>query len=218
MTAVPAGNTFEGLFTAVVLDALDSIGLTRQSPQIPLASRTFARRPLIGRAKTLQWVDFDYVDPATYALELQAVDSIHAGEVVLCATGGSARSGIWGELLTTAARARGACGMVTDGAVRDLAQMTAMEFPVYSQHLCPYDSMNRQKVVAYDVPVQLGGVAVAPGDLIVADIDGVAIVPAAVAAEVLSRARAKIDSENAFRAAVRGGMPLVQAYSTFGVL
>jgi 4-hydroxy-4-methyl-2-oxoglutarate aldolase len=217
-SAFAAGGTASPRLTAaLVLDALDAAGLRRQAIQSGIVPRT-SRQPVIGRAKTLLWVDFAHDDPATYALELEAVDSVTAGEVIVCATGGSPRSGIWGELLTTAAGNRGAAGVVTDGAVRDLAQMEAAGFPVFSQHVSAYDSFNRQKVVAYDVRVEIGGVTIEPGDLIVADLDGIIVVPAAIEAEILARAAEKASREDGFRAAVSGGMSLTTAYERFKVL
>ena len=205
------------LSTALVLDALDEHGLRHQSIDCGIAPRTTGR-PVLGRAKTLLWVNFAHDDPETYALELAAVDSLVAGEIVVCATGGSRRSGIWGELLTTAAVHRGCLGVVTDGAVRDIAQMTAAGFPVFSKHLSAYDSFNRQKVIAYDVRVEIGGVAVEPGDIVVADQDGIAVIPSVVQEKVIETALHKATRENAFRDAVRGGMPLVAAYARFNVL
>jgi regulator of RNase E activity RraA len=204
------------LSVALVADALDGAGLRRQAvPGIP--PRT-AGSVALGRAKTLLWADFAYDDPDTYALELQAVDSIARHDLVVCATADSDRAGVWGELLTTAAMHRGAAGIVTDGAVRDLARMDEMGFPVFARHLSPYDSMNRQKVVAVDVPVEIDGVSIAPGDVVLADRDGVAVVPQGVAADVLASALAKARAENKFRDAVRGGMSLSEAYAKFKVL
>ena len=204
------------LSTALVLDALDAEGFRRQAlPNIP--PRT-AARVTVGQAKPLLWVDFAHDDPDTYALELQAVDSIAPHDLVVCATANSDRSGIWGELLTTAALQRGAAGIVTDGAVRDLSEMEAMGFPVFARHLSPYDSMNRQKVVAFDVAVEIDGVGVAPGDIVVADRDGIAVVPQGVAAAVLARALEKARAEDGFRAAVKAGMSLTEAYAKFRVL
>jgi regulator of RNase E activity RraA len=204
------------LSTALVLDALDAQGFRRQAlPNIP--PRT-VQQVTVGRAKPLLWVDFAYDDPGTYALELSAVDSIALRDLVVCATADSSRAGIWGELLTTAAMQRGAAGIVTDGAVRDLARMDAMGFPVFARHLSPYDSMNRQKVVAFDVAVEIDGVAVVPGDIVIADRDGVAIVPQAVEAAVLKLALEKAHAEDGFRDAVKAGMSLTEAYARFKVL
>lgn len=205
------------LGVAVVLDALDGLGLTRQAPRIAMPSRG-APGLLVGRARTTLWLEFAHDDPATYELELKAVDGLAAGDVLVAAAGGSRRSGIWGELLTTAAMRCGAVGMVTDGAIRDVRQIGALGFKTYAQHLSPYDSYNRQKVVAVDVPVEIDGVAIASGDVILADDDGVCIVPAAHAEATLARALAKLNDENAFRDAVRAGMPAWEAYSRFKVL
>jgi len=204
------------LSTAVVLDALDEQGLRRQAI-LNVPPRT-GSGVIIGLAKTLLWVDFAYDDPDTYALELQAVDSIQPHDLVICATASSDRAGIWGELLTTAAMQRGAAGLLTDGAVRDLARMQVMGFPVFARHLSPYDSMNRQKVVAFDVQVEIDGVGIAPGDIVVADRDGAAIVPQDIAAKVLAAALAKVRAENKFRRAVKAGMSLSEAYAKFKVL
>ncbi len=146
---------------ALVLDILDTKGLRRQALRPGIMART-TREPVIGLAKTLLWVDFAHDDPSTYDLELKAIDSLRPGECVICATGNSSRAGIWGELLTTAAMQRGATGIVTDGAVRDIAQMEAMGFPVFSRSTSPYDSFNRQKVVAFDVRVEIDDVTIEP--------------------------------------------------------
>lgn len=204
------------LSTAVVLDALDAAGLRRQAI-LDLPPRTLSR-PVVGRAKTLRWTDLDHDDPNTYELELRAVDSIVAHDLVVCATGGSRRSGIWGELLTTAALHRGAAGIVTDGAVRDVARMEEMRFPVFTRHLSPYDSMNRQKVAAFDVEVEIDGVAIAPGDVMIADRDGIAVVPQAVERQILAAALEKVHAENRFRDAVKHGMTLTEAFRRYNVL
>ena len=205
------------LSTALALDVLDARGLRQQAIQCGIPPRTGAT-VAVGRAKTLLWMDFAHSDPTTYLLELEAVDSIKPGEVIVCATGGSQRAGIWGELLTTAAQRLGAIGIVTDGAVRDIAQMDAAGFPVFSQYVSAYDSFNRQKVVAYDVRVEIGGVAIEPGDLIVADRDGIAVIPAAVEVEIVAAAIDKATREDGFRDGVRNGMSLIAAYDRFKVL
>mgnify|MGYP001076729417 FL=1 len=106
----------------------------------------------------------------------------------------------------------------SDGAVRDIAQMEAMGFPVFSRSTSPYDSFNRQKVVAFDVRVEIDDVTIEPGDVIVADQDGVAVVPAGLADEVLAEALDKAGKEDEFRDAVRNGMGLFEAYEKFHVL
>lgn len=210
-------KTSDRLNSAIVLDALDQCGYVNQSPRLQTPART-VQRTMVGIAKTTLWMDFAHEDPDTYAKELEAIDSLNPGEVIVCATSNSARSGIWGELLTTAAKTKGANGVYTDGAVRDTRAMIDMDFPVYSQFVSAYDSYNRQKVVAYDTEVEIGGVRVSSGDIIVVDGDGAAIVPKAVADEVLERILVKLGQEDQFREAVKQGMPLTTAYEKYKVL
>jgi 4-hydroxy-4-methyl-2-oxoglutarate aldolase len=205
------------LNTALVLDILDGQGLKSQALRPGIVPRT-VQKVVIGSAKTLLWLDFSYDDPATYELELKAVDSVQPQEFVVCATSNSDRSGIWGELLTTAAQRNGAVGIVTDGGVRDLSRVEALGFPVFSRFVSPYDSFNRQKVVAFDVRVEIDGVVIEPGDIMVADRDGVAVVPLRLASTVLSLALGKAGKEDQFREAVKAGASLLSAYEKFHVL
>jgi regulator of RNase E activity RraA len=157
-------------------------------------------------------------DPDPYALELKAVDSCQPDDVLIAAAGGSMRSGIWGELLTTAAKNRGCIGAIVDGAIRDVAKISAMNFPVFAKGRCLFDSLNRQRVIDLDVPVEIDQVIFNPGDLVIADADGVAVIPQHVEDKVLELAFAKVQGENKVRDAIRQGMSAVEAYRTFGVL
>lgn len=207
----------ESLYSAVICDALDSMGLTNQSPRVQLTPVTGSQK-LVGRCKTTLWADMAHVDPRPYELELIAVDGCKADDVMIAAAGGSMRSGIWGELLSTAARNSGCVGVIVDGAVRDVAKMTAMGFPCFARGTCIYDSQNRQRVIDVDVPVQVDGVTFGPGDLVFADVDGVVVVPQKVEAEAIRRAWEKVHAENVTRDAIKGGMKAVAAYKKYGVL
>ena len=207
----------EVLYSAVMSDALDALGYPHQSPRVQLASQTGSRK-LVGRCKTTLWADMSHADPKPYDLELIAVDGCASDDVIIAAAGGSTRSGIWGELLSTAARNSGCVGAIVDGAVRDVAKMSAMGFPVFARGRCVYDSMNRQRVIDIDVPVEIDGVRFAPGDLVIADDDGVVVVPQAVEADALRRAWDKVHAENVTRDAIKAGMKAVAAYEKYGVL
>jgi len=205
------------LYSAVVSDALDALGHPGQCARpglLPLTVKT----PLIGRCRTTLWGDMTHKDPEPYAKELQAVDSLTPGDVMIAAAFGSMRSGIWGELLTTAAMNRGCTGVIVEGGVRDLAKIRSYEFPVYALGTSPLDSQNRQRVLDCDVPVEILGVLVHSGDLVVADEDGVVFVPQAVEQEVLDFARQKAEDENRVRDAIRNGMLAKEAYDRFGIL
>jgi regulator of RNase E activity RraA len=202
---------------AVVCDALDAEGYPNQSPRVPLKPLTVPG-VLIGRCKTTLWADMAHPDPRPYELELRAVDACRPDDVLVCAAAGSARSGIWGELLSTAARNRGCAGVVADGAVRDVARMRGMGFPAYARGTAVYDSKDRQRVIDLDVPVVIDGVTFSPGDLVVADEDGVVVVPGRAEAAVVRRAWEKVHAENQVRAAIAGGLPAAEAFARYGVL
>lgn len=205
------------LYSAVVSDALDQMGCHGRVVKPGLTAVT-VRAPLIGRCRTTLWADLFHPDPEPYAKELLAVDALQPGDVMIAAAHGSMRSGIWGELLTTAARNRGCVGAVVDGAVRDVAKMRDYDFPVYARGTCPLDSQHRQRVCDFDVPVEVLGVLVRPGDLVLADEDGIVFVPANIEADVLEVALKKVHEENRVREAIRAGMLATEAYRQFGVL
>lgn len=207
----------QALYSAVVCDALDSVGLTRQSPRVPLKPMT-VEAVLIGRAKTTLWADMAHADPQPYELELLAVDTARPDDVLIAAAGGTFRSGLWGELLSTAARRSGCVGVIVDGAVRDVAKMRAMSFPVFARGTCLYDSKDRNRVIDVDVPVEIDGVLFSPGDLVVADLDGVVVVPQNVEQDVIRRAWNKVHAENEVRDSIARGMTAGEAFAKYGVL
>lgn len=207
----------ESLYSAVISDALDALGYVHQSPRLSLWPHT-STGLLVGRCKTTLWVDMAHVDPRPYELELQAVDACQPNDVIIAAAHGSMRSGIWGELLTTAAKNAGCVGAVIDGAIRDVAKIRPMNFPVFARGACVYDSLHRQRVVDVDITVELDGVRFSPGDLVFADEDGVVVVPQAIEHEALRRAWEKVHAENAVRDAIRHGMNAVDAFAKYGVL
>ncbi len=221
MNESPAAITLEmmrqQLTCAVVCDALDGLGFTRQAPRVSLTPLT-SGHILVGRCKTTLWADMAHEDPRPYELELAAVDACQPDDVLIAAAGGSMRSGIWGELLSTAARNRGCVGAIVDGAVRDVAVMRRLGFPVFARGTCMYDSKNRQRVIDLDVAVEIAGVRFAPGDLVLADEDGVVVVPRALEAEAIRRAWDKVHAENVTRDAIRGGMKATEVFRKYGIL
>jgi regulator of RNase E activity RraA len=205
------------LYTAVVADVLDALGLREQVVGTQLRCVSGGGL-LVGRAKTTRWEEIDQIDPRPYELELKAVDECRANEVLIAAAGGSTRSGVWGELLSTAARNRGCAGAIVDGAVRDVAKMHDMGFTVFARSVCSRDSLHRQRVEAIDVAVTIGGVHIEPGDLVLADADGMVVVPRAVERDAIEKAREKVTAENRVRDEIRAGMKAAEVFRKYGVL
>ena len=205
------------LYTAVIADVLDALGL-RSQVITPPWQRLAGSGLLVGRAKTTLWEEIDTLDPRPYELELRAIDECHADDVFVAAAAGSMRSGIWGELLSTAAQQRGCAGALIDGAVRDVAKMSEMRFPVFARGTCPRDSLHRQRVTAVDTSVEVGEVRIDPGDLVFADVDGVVVVPRAVEREALAKAWEKVTAENHVRDEIRAGASAGEVFRKHGVL
>lgn len=171
-----------------------------------------------GWARTISCMDVYHTSQNPYDIEIEAIDSLMPGEIAVVATGDSKRNAPWGELLSTAALSRGARGAVIDALVRDVKKIQALGFPVFAAGIKPVDSRGRGIVVDYNVPVGCGGVVVAPGDLVVADFDGVVVVPAAAVAEAVRLATDKVALENHSRAELMRGSFLRDVYRKYGVL
>jgi len=205
------------LYTAVVSDALDDLGLRNQVMREYLrplhASCRFA-----GWAHTVACSDVYHIPDNVYDLEIEAVDSILPGDVVVVSTQQSKRNAPWGELLSTAAKARQARGAVIDGLVRDVKMIEELDFPVFASGIKPVDSKGRGIVTGYNVPVDCGEVLVNPGDLILTDQDGAVVVPRAMVREVVRIASDKVERENGSRAELMKGALLRDVFNKFGVL
>ncbi|NND09498.1 MAG: RraA family protein [Saprospiraceae bacterium] len=205
------------LYSAVISDALDALGYRNQSPRIPLKALTGIPK-LVGRCKTTLWTDMFHEDPAPYELELKAVDECKKGEVIIAAASGSVRSGIWGELLSTAARNSGCVGAIVHGAVRDVAKMREMKFPVFGSATSLYDSLNRQRVIDLDVPVEIDKVIIEPGALVFCDEDGMVVIPLEVEEAAIKNAMEKVNAENITREEIKKGMKATDVYKKYGIL
>lgn len=206
------------LYSAVVADALDQLGFRHQSPRADLLPLTSQSSVLLGRCKTTLWADMAHVDTHPYELELKAVDECVPDDVFIAAANGSMRSGIWGELLTTAALNRGCVGAIVDGAIRDVSKISDMNFPVWSRGTCVYDSLNRQRVIDINIVVEIDHVRFTPGDLVIADRDGIVVVPQSVECDTLRLAFEKVQGENMVRDAIRAGMKATDAFQKYGIL
>lgn len=205
------------LYTAVVSDSLDQLGVRHQ------AMREYLRPAhknckFAGWARTIACSDVYHVIDEPYAMEIEAIDSLLPGEVAVIGTQKSQRNAPWGELLSTAAKARGARGAVVDGLIRDVGKIEELGFPVFAAGIKPVDSMGRGLVTAYNVPVECGEVIVKPGDLVFADYDGVIVIPGNMVMQVVELAADKVKREDGSRAELMAGGYLRDVFRKYGVL
>jgi regulator of RNase E activity RraA len=213
------------LFTAVVGDVMDKMGLLRQflPPGIkPLRDDMV----VLGRAMTVLEADVfaeshdpgaDDVMSRPFGLMLKALDDLKTNEVYVCA-GASPRYALWGELMSTRAKGLGAAGAVVDGYHRDTRGILSLGFPTFSRGSYAQDQGPRGKVVDFRVPLEIGAVRVKPGDVIFGDLDGVCVVPHAAEEEVFRRALEKVQKESLVEQAIEGGMGAEEAFEKYGVM
>jgi 4-hydroxy-4-methyl-2-oxoglutarate aldolase len=205
------------LYTAVVSDSLDQLGIRHQALSEYLRP-VHKRCKFAGWARTIACSDVYHIIEDPYAIEIEAVDSLLPGEVAVIGTQKSKRNAPWGELLSTAAKVRGARGAVVDGLIRDIDKIEELGFPVFAAGIKPVDSMGRGLVTHYNVPVECGDVIVNPGDLIFADFDGIIAIPAANVTEVVALATDKVQREDGSRAELLAGGYLRDVFRKYGVL
>ena len=207
------------LYSGVISDVLDGLGQMHHAlaPGVrPLDDALV----LFGRARTALYMPVYHHEPGTnpYELEIRLIDSLQPDDVAVMACPRGKRIGPWGELLTTAARARGAAGCVTDGLVRDVRLIREMRFPVFAGGIGPLDSKGRGIVMAIDVPVECAGVLLNPGDWIFGDVDGVVVIPADLGEETVRLALRKVQDENTVRKELAAGEPLANVFARHGIL
>lgn len=205
------------LYVAVVSDVLDAAGLHDQAMDARLRPLAPTMR-LIGRAHTVVTADVYEVPDDPYRLEIEAVDALKPGDVMVASTSHSLRTCFWGEILSTAAAARGAVGCAIDGYTRDAMKIIRMGFPLFTTGFRPVDSASRSTVLSYGCAIECGGVIVHPGDIVFGDFDGIVIIPQDHLPETVEAALLKVDGENRSRDMLQQGAMLRDVYDTFGVL
>ncbi|MGH2613680.1 MAG: RraA family protein [Thermomicrobiales bacterium] len=209
----------ERLYAAVVSDILDGLGFRNQvlRPGIVPVDRD-SRQVLVGRAATVLVGPQYEVVAQPYTNQIAAIDALGPGEVVVSGVGGMTDVAVWGELFSNAAMARGARGFLTDGCHRDTRMVLELGFPVFSRGARPVDISGRGTVISFGRPIVVAGVAVRPGDIVFAEVDGIVIVPQEVAEETVSRAFAKVAKEDGAREDLRAGALLAEVWAKYRVL
>ena len=195
------------LTTAAVSDALDRMGAKGQCNGISPLERSFR---VVGRAFTVK-----YANSAGKGTVGDYLDDIEPGTVLVLDNGGRLDATVWGELTTLAARECGAAGTVIDGVCRDSLRSIDLRYPVFSRGTYMRTGKDRVRVEAYQIPISVGNVKVAPGDLVIGDADGVVIIQKHVEKKVLTAALEIRRAEDQIRRALLSGTPLSEARRKF---
>jgi len=213
------------LYSAVIGDILDLMGRRHQflPPEIQPLRDDFV---VCGRAMPVLEADDDGGEGPgrpndllnrPFGIMLQALDDLKTNEVYVC-TGASPTYALWGELMSTCAKNRGAAGAVMNGWSRDTRGILGLNFPCFSFGRYAQDQRPRGKVIDFRCRIQIGAVEVRPGDVVFGDLDGVVVVPREIEAEVFRRSWEKAHGEKQVFNAIKGGMGAQEAWTKFGIL
>lgn len=211
-------SRFERLATAVVCDVYDELerepsalaaDLTRRSGEGAFAGWAY---PIAGQLTPERGGD---------RRKLEAVDALQPGSVAVWAGGDARGICLFGDLIAATMQKRGCVGAVVDGGFRDVAAIRSTGFPVVARYTSPVQAVNRWRVTRVDEPVIVRGafgerVRVAPGDMVLADEDGVAVVAAAEVEEILERAEAVVAKEQEQREKGAEGMTALEMLDEYG--
>ena len=212
------GGRLDWLLASQVADSLDTLG---QREQVLEAAIKPLRRGLraFGPAATLQFspVAAD-PGPDPYRAFIDYMDSIQPGAVAVLATSTPTRSGVWGELFSAAAMGAGVVGMVTDGSTRDSARILDLGFAAFSSGGRPIDYRGRQAITSTGEPVICGGVRVCQDDWVLADDDGVVVVPRHQLISCLDEATSRQAGETTVLDELKAGARLGEVWDRHGLL
>ncbi|CAJ0796955.1 RraA family protein [Ralstonia holmesii] len=201
---------FAGLDTPGVSDAMDKLGLHGQALGVmPLADYTKA---VVGPAFTVKYVPASN-PPGTVG---DFIDDVAEGDVVVLDNDGRADCTVWGDIMTQYAGLRGIAGTVIDGVCRDVSKALGDNYPLFTAGRFMRTGKDRVQVESVNTTVAIGTVRVASRDIVVADANGVVIVPRGRAREVAEVARKIEDVESRIREQIAQGKSLGEARSALG--
>lgn len=200
------------LATSNLSDALDQLGIARCSV-VGIVPR-WGKTKIIGRAVTIKMTAAGAV-PAKAHLGVDAIYNSHPGDVIVIDNRGDLYNNCWGEILAMGARQKGVSGVVVDGAVRDVDACEVFGFPVHARGTVPLTARGRIVQEAWNVPVRLGDAPVRPGDVIVADVNGVVVIPVEKIQEVVTAAEEILNKELEMVRALESGESILDVDRRF---
>ena len=205
-------SRLEILATSNLSDALDTLG-------IPLCAvigivPQWGRTKVIGRAVTIKMTAAGAV-PSVAHLGVDAIANSHPGDVIVIDNRGDLHNNCWGEILALGAKVNGVAGVVVDGAVRDVDACETFGFPVHARGTVPCTARGRIVQEAWNVPVRLGKAPVRPGDVVVADVNGVVVIPIDKLSDVVNAAEGIMEKDLAMLEALQSGESILEVDRRF---
>jgi 4-hydroxy-4-methyl-2-oxoglutarate aldolase len=209
MKTEPLGEKIERLkkmATTNVADALDKVGIRGAVIGIrPM----FDCPKIAGQAVTIKITAAGMVKPKHH-LGVQAIQAAEPGDVIIIDNRGDLNNNCWGEILAMGAKMKGVAGVVVDGAARDIDACKEFGFPVYARGTVPITARGRIMEESFNEVIRVGDVQVRPGDIVMADINGVVIIPVEKFDQVLEAAAQIQQKEDAMVKELRRGVPMLE--------
>lgn len=205
------------LTSSVISDILDAFGFRNQVMRATIRP-LYPEAMIVGRAMPVLYAEVFEIPDKPHQMEIEVVDGLKPDDVLVAYAPATAKAALWGGLLSTAARARGARGAVIEGLTRDVKHITGMAFPVFAHGVSPLDAKGRLRVFAYRCAIECGGVLVEPGDILFGDADGVVVIPQDVAIETVSEALHRVETEQLTEEELKKGALLRDVFAKYGVL
>ena len=206
---------FKEIPTATISDVLDSMklsgiinGFRGLIPSVRIAGCAFTVKSIAGERDSYTAADFPIG---------KVIEQMEQGDVFTVDLGGREVSHA-GGLAATAMKARGVAAMVIDGGCRDLDHIVSLGFPAYARHYCATGARSRIRILAVNVPIEVAGIRVCPGDVVVADMTAVAVVPSSVAAQVLDECQRREALEGQFMSNLGQGGTFEESHKKLGIL
>jgi 4-hydroxy-4-methyl-2-oxoglutarate aldolase len=206
--------SFDAFFTPLVSDVMDRLGITSHVLHRDIQAIPFeASVKVAGLAYPCRVVPTsEYVEITTL---LEMVDSIPKHSFVVVAADADIDAALWGGLMSTRAKARGAVAAVVNGGIRDFEQIEMLDFPVFGSHRCVKDIRRRGYMAEYNVPVTIGGVTIHPNDIFFGDANGVVVIPQQHFNAIYAELMKSIEGEQKTAAGLSQGRAASELFSEF---
>lgn len=221
--SVDQRRRLETLHSALINDITDEMGIDDNVIPGTRLRPVWSREPTVGIAHPSQRVEIGYAeedspdDPRDIEF-FQYLEAVEPGDFLVMAAPQETQVGLWGELLSSIIQENGAVGALIDGPTRDPRLIEDHGFPVWSDGFSAIESFGRVSFREWDVPVQIEGVTIAPGDVVFADYQSIAVIDPEIIDEVLERGEEELETENQVRADIREGDSVYEVWDRYGTL
>jgi len=216
----------ERLHSALVNDVTDEMGIRDNVIPGTRIRPVWSREPTVGTAHPAQRVEIGYDegedDEEDVAAEdidfFQYLEAVEEGDFVVMAAPKDTEVGLWGELLSSIVQENGATGALIDGPTRDSRLIEEHAFPVWSDGHSSIESFGRVSFREWDVPVEIHGVTVEPGDVIFADYESIVVLDPDIVDDVIEQGEEELKTENKVRSDIRDGDSVYEVWDRYGTL